>query len=137
MEACRKAGPESRLFRSADQKRLLSVLDGLFQVFVLIGILRVGVEVILLERVQKNELLLGKDKKPEDCLDEDGYVSYVLPRLGVLTVILVIYAAFNLYCDLSGNELLPYPLGFIPLAAVLAVLIWYLVSTVKANKRFF
>ena len=33
----------------------------------------------------KNELLLGKDKKPEDCLDEDGYVSYVLPRLGVLT----------------------------------------------------
>ena len=23
----------------------------------------------------KNELLLGKDKKPEDCLDEDGYVS--------------------------------------------------------------
>lgn len=114
MEACRKAGPESRLFRSADQKRLLSVLDGLFQVFVLIdlpdivlavaveidhgrgrspesplrslddldavvgmasvrdqrllleaellergGILRVGVEVILLERVQKNELLLG------------------------------------------------------------------------------
>lgn len=114
MEACRKAGPESRLFRSADQKRLLSVLDGLFQVFVLIdlpdvvlavaveihhgrrrrteaplrslddldavigmasvrdqrllleaellergGILRVGVEVVLLERVQKNELLLG------------------------------------------------------------------------------
>ena len=85
----------------------------------------------------KNELLLGKDKKPEDCLDEDGYVSYVLPRLGMLTVILVIYAVFNLYCDLSGNELLPYPLGFIPLAAVLAVLIWYLVSTVKANKRFF
>ena len=40
----------------------------------------------------KNELLLGKDKKPEDCLDEDGYVSFVLPRLGVLTVILVIYA---------------------------------------------
>lgn len=114
MEACRKAGPESRLFRSADQKRLLSVLDGLFQVFVLIdlpdvvlavaveihhgrrrraesplrslddldavvgmasvrdqrllleaellergGILRVGVEVVLLERMQKDELLLG------------------------------------------------------------------------------
>ena len=38
MEACRKAGPESRLFRSADQKRLLSVLDGLFQVFVLIDL---------------------------------------------------------------------------------------------------
>ena len=56
---------------------------------------------------------------------------------GVLTVILVIYAAFNLYCDLSGNELLPYPLGFIPLAIVFAALIWYLVSTVKANKRFF
>lgn len=53
----------------------------------------------------KNELLLSKDKKPEDCLDEDGYVSYVLPRLGVLTAVLVIYAAFNLYCDLSGNEL--------------------------------
>ena len=34
----------------------------------------------------KNEILLGKDKKPEDCLDEDGYVSFVLPRLGVLTV---------------------------------------------------
>ena len=85
----------------------------------------------------KNELLLSKDKKPEDCLDEDGYVSYVLPRLGVLTVILVIYAAFNLYCDLSGNELLPYPLGFIPLAIVFAALIWYLVVNIKANKRFF
>ena len=33
--------------------------------------------------------------------------------------------------------LLPYPLSFIPLAAVFTVLIWYLVSTVKANKRFF
>ena len=85
----------------------------------------------------KNELLLSKDKKPEDCLDEDGYVSYVLPRLGVLTAVLVIYAAFNLYCDLSGNELLPYPLSFIPLVVVFTVLIWYLVSTVKANKRFF
>ena len=49
MEACRKAGPESRLFRSADQKRLLSVLDGLFQVFVLIDlpdvVLAVAVEI--------------------------------------------------------------------------------------------
>ena len=61
----------------------------------------------------------------------------MLPRLGVLTVILVIYAAFNLYCDLSGNELLPYPLSFIQLVVVFTVLIWYLVSTVKANKRFF
>ena len=61
----------------------------------------------------------------------------MLPRLGVLTVILVIYAAFNLYCDLSGNELLPYPLGFIPLAIVFAALIWYLVVNIKANKRFF
>ena len=43
----------------------------------------------------KNELLLGKDKKPEDCLDEDGYVSYVLPRLGVLTVILSLFLLFN------------------------------------------
>ena len=43
MEACRKAGPEYRLFRSADQKRLLSVLDGLFQVFVLIDLPDVAV----------------------------------------------------------------------------------------------
>ena len=85
----------------------------------------------------KNEILLGKDKKPEDCLDEDGYVSFVLPRLGLLTAILVIYAAFNIYCDLSGNDLLPYPLGFIPLAIVFAALIWYLVVTAQANKRFF
>ena len=85
----------------------------------------------------KNEILLAKDKKPEDCIDEDGYVSFVLPRLGLLTAILVIYAAFNIYCDLSGNDLLPYPLGFIPLAVVLAVIIWYLVVTARANKRFF
>ena len=85
----------------------------------------------------KNELLLSKDKKPEDCLDEDGYVSYVLPRLGVLTAVLVIDAAFMLYCDLTDTILLPYPLSFIPLVVVFAVLIWYLVSTVKANKRFF
>ena len=85
----------------------------------------------------KNEILLGKDKKPEDCLDEDGYIAFLLPRLGVLTLILAAYAVFSFYCDFSGNELLPYPLSMIPLAVVFAVLIWYVVMNVKANKRFF
>lgn len=53
-------------------------MRGLLRVYV--GAAAAGAEAV------QNELLLGKDKKPEDCLDEDGYVSYVLPRLGVLTV---------------------------------------------------
>ena len=33
----------------------------------------------------KNALLIPKEREVEDCTDEEGYISYLLPRLGVLT----------------------------------------------------
>ena len=66
----------------------------------------------------QNSLLVPKDKKVSECRDEAGYVSYLLPRLGILT-------------------LLGHPWAILPLVGVFAVLIWYVVVSAKAFRNYF
>ena len=85
----------------------------------------------------KNSLLVPKDKKPSDCRDEEGYVAYLLPRLGVLSLLLILYAVFNVLNDQMETPLVPYPWSFVPLAIVFGVLIWYAVISARALREYF
>ena len=48
----------------------------------------------------KNALLIPKEREVEDCTDEEGYISYLLPRLGVLTFSVLIYGIVSLINDM-------------------------------------
>ena len=80
----------------------------------------------------KNALLIPKEREVEDCTDEEGYISYLLPRLGVLTFSVLIYGIVSLI-----NDMLPYPWPFVPLLVLLGVLVWYSVGSVRANRDYF
>ena len=38
-----------------------------------------------------NGLLMPKDKKPSDCLDEEGYVKYMRPKLFLLGLVIFLF----------------------------------------------
>lgn len=85
----------------------------------------------------KNSLVLPKDKSAADCLDEEGYIRYMLPRLGVLTLMLIVYAVANVVNDMGQTEWLPYPWNFVPLGLVLVALVWYAIDNAKAMRKYF
>lgn len=85
----------------------------------------------------KNALLIPKEREVEDCTDEEGYISYLLPRLGVLTFSVLIYGIVSLITDMLETPFLPYPWPFVPLLVLLGVLVWYSVGSVRANRDYF
>lgn len=85
----------------------------------------------------KNSLLIPKEKSPADCRDESGYIAYLLPKLGILSLVLIAYTAFNIFCDLSKTVLLSGVFTFLPLAVLLGALIWYAIASVKALREYF
>jgi hypothetical protein len=85
----------------------------------------------------KNALLIPKEREVEDCTDEEGYISYLLPRLGVLTFSVLIYGIVSLINDMLETPFLPYPWPFVPLLVLLGVLVWYSVGSVRANRDYF
>ncbi len=89
------------------------------------------------KRLFKNGLLIPKDKQISDCLDEEEYIRFISPRLLVLALATTLYGAFFMLNDVLEEKLLPYPWNFVPLALVMAVLVWYAVANSKANRDFF
>lgn len=85
----------------------------------------------------KNTLLIPKERAVEDCTDEQGYISYLLPRLGVLTFCVLIYGVLALVNDMQQTPFLPYPWTLVLLAVLLAVLVWYSVGSVRASRDYF
>ena len=91
-----------------------------------------------------NQLLIPKDAKPEHCVDEEGYVEYVTPRLLVLGILLVLAGGL---CLLNGQlhvgaMLFPQvaeidfyvEMGGIVLSLVSVV--WYMFCWVRSRKLF-
>ncbi len=85
----------------------------------------------------KNSLLVPKEKEVTDCLDEPGYVAYMLPRVAVLAVVTMCYGVLITINDNMKEPFLAYPWSFLPLVAVLGVLIWYAVCNSHANRDYF
>lgn len=99
--------------------------------------LYVWVKLAVGKRLFQNGILLPKDKKISDCVDEGAYIAYLGPRLLTLALVTTVYGVFSMVNDAMSEALLPYPWNFIPLVAVFVVLVWYAVCNSKANKTYF
>ena len=96
------------------------------------------IRLLIEKKLFKNGILVPKEKQPEDCLDEEGYIRHVKPRLAILAFVTTIYGALQIVH--SNVVELPFMVGarsFIPLGVVLAVLIWYAIDNGKANREYF
>ena len=89
------------------------------------------------KKLFKNGLLVPKEKKISDCSDEEEYIGYIRPKLGVLAVVTTLYGILSAVNDNMNQELVPYPWNFIPLAVVMAAIVWYAVCNSRANKKYF
>ena len=84
-----------------------------------------------------NGLLLPKDKNPSDCLDEEEYVRYMRPRVGLLGLVIFLFGVFSAINTRFDPPILEFPLTFIPWGVEAAVLIWYAVCSSKALRDYF
>lgn len=84
-----------------------------------------------------NSLLVPKDAKPEDCLDEEAYIHYIRPRLGILSVTLLAFTLFSAVNLRLETPVLDFPWTFILWAAEFGVLVWFAVCSSKALREYF
>ncbi len=82
-----------------------------------------------------NKFLYPGGCKPEDCLDGDGFIDYILPRLTVLSIVMLILGiafALNTYVFKITN-------WWIDIATILlpfGTFVWYIFIHRKAAKDF-
>ena len=91
------------------------------------------------KKLFKNGLLIPKELSPEDCLDEEGYIQYISPRLFVLAIVTTLYGLMQVLQSASVIDL-PFLHGatsLIPLGVVMAVLVWFAICNRRANQDFF
>ena len=104
-----------------DLMNLISVLCGGYCLYTWFRLVRE-------KRLFENGILLPKDRKPEDCVDEDAYIRIIRPKLGILGLVIFLFGVFSAINDRCDPPLLEFPLIFIPWGVEAAVLIWYAVS---------
>ena len=111
--------------------------------FLLLTLLAVAVYslyvVIRLRRTRElfpSRFLYPGNCEPEDCIDPDGFIDYILPRLTLLSsMFFVMTLAFcgKLYAfPESGSLLTELPTLFLPVG----VFLWYCVVLNKSSKNF-
>ena len=89
------------------------------------------------KRLFKNGLLVPREKRVEDCADEEAYIAYMRLPLAVLAVVTLAYGVVMTINDSLPQKFITYPWVFIPLALVMAALVWYAVRNGKANREYF
>ncbi len=91
-----------------------------------------------------NQLLVPKNAKPEDCLDEELYIQYISPRILVLGILLLLGGGIQMvvdHLDLAAKlfpavENINLYVNEGCVALCLAGLVWYMVCWNKALKTF-
>ena len=113
-----------------DLMNLISVLCGGYCLYTWFRLVRE-------KKLFENGILLPKDRKPEDCVDEDACIRIIRPKLGILGLVVFLFGVFSAINDRCDPPLLEFPLIFIPWGVEAAVLIWYAVSSSRAMKDYF
>jgi len=85
-------------------------------------------------RLFPNGLLIPKNKSVKDCTDAPGYIRYLSPRLLITGAVITLSGVLGLLNDTL--QLYGFLVAEGIVALCLAVLIWYAVCTVRANRRF-
>ena len=116
---------------------IITLVCGIYGLYTAIKLRKLG-------KLFPNQLLVPKDAKPEHCLDEEGYIDYVFPRLLILSLLLVVVGAF---CLADGHWHISAMLAprveniefFVVEGGIvlcLAGLVWYMACWIKARKLF-
>lgn len=92
---------------------------------------------VFTRRLFKNGLIVPREKQIEDCMDEESYIRYISPSLATASILTTLYGVFLLINDVLGIKLLEGSWVFLPMAAVLASLVWYAVINSRANRTYF
>lgn len=71
-----------------DLMNLISVLCGGYCLYTWFRLVRE-------KRLFENGILLPKDRKPEDCVDEDAYIRIIRPKLGILGLVVFLFGVFS------------------------------------------
>lgn len=120
---------------------LTDMVDAL-DIFLMVMLLACGIyaiyTVIRLRRsyyLEPNKILYPTDCSPENCLDSDGFIDYILPRmtaLGIAMVLQGIVLVVNSYVLRLKTTWIDIPMIVLPVATFG----YYVVIMRKAAKRF-
>ena len=136
------AATESSQDISSESVNSIAGMGTLFELFLLAMLFGCGIyglyTVIKLRctfMLFPNKFLYPGNCKPEDCLDEGGFIDYILPRLTILSVIMLVLGI--------GLALNAYVIKFVSIWVDLAMIVlpfgtflWYIFIHRKAAKDF-
>ena len=116
---------------------LVTVLCGAYCLFTAIKLRIVG-------HLFPNQLLIPGDSRPEDCIDEDAYISYIWIRLLIAGVVCLISGVIALVENSWKiiTDLLPgYPnagryIALVSVGVSIVAVVWVIVCWLKAKKLF-
>ncbi len=81
-----------------------------------------------------NKFMYPGNCKPEECLDPDGFLDYIMPRVLILSVLMLVCGlAYGVYYVMKLD------LFWVDIASMVvpvAILIWYAVAQRKASKLY-
>ena len=95
------------------------------------------VRLLVKKELFTNGLLVPKDKKPADCLDAEGYIAYMRPRIGILAITLLIFTAFSAVNTRLETPILGFPWSIVPWAVEAGILFWFAACSSHAVRDYF
>ena len=123
-----------------DLMNLISVLCGGYCLYTWFRLVRE-------KKLFMSSVLLPKDRKPSDCLNEEGYIKTIRPKLGILGLVILLFGEVapkslarisNEKIAFAGYPLiLEFPWTFVPWGIEAVVLICYVVTSSRAMRDYF
>ena len=132
-----------RILAAAEQTDMFGAMTDTLDLVLLIILMVVGIYGLYTVIRLKKEYMLFPNKflyptgcTPETCLDEGGYIDYIIPKLTILSVVsLILGIAYGIRIYVFGDV----QSFIIELATILlpaGILFWYALIQNKVSKRF-
>lgn len=94
------------------------------------------IKLLTTKKLFRNGLIVPKDKRIEDCSDEEAYIKYMMPPLATVAFATLAYGILFTVNDCMPQRFLLYPWSLLLLVPVMAALVWYAVRNSKANREY-